>query len=132
MNQHANETQRPPVDRRAPDRRRDPMSDEAVEEALLFLNDFADKAGKARADVTYMENFRKMTLARLRRAAPESSNDAKDNWARVHPDYIKVVEGQREAVAYQEKLFWKRTAAVATIEAWRTRSANQRGATTMR
>jgi hypothetical protein len=119
-------------ERRAADRRRDPMGDEAVDEALRFLNDFAEEAGVARAQVTYLENFRKITLARLRRESPEKSIDARDNWARVHPEYMVVVDAQNAAIAKQETLFWKRTAAVATIEAWRTKNANVRGAHQMR
>ena len=108
------------------------MSDESVEAAISFLNGFAEEAGVAKAQVTYLENFRKITLARLRRESPEKSIDAKDGWARTHPEYMEVCMAQNEAIAKNETLFWKRTAAVATIQAWQTRSANQRGASSIR
>lgn len=116
--------------RRATDREelRDPMGDRAAEEALLFLAHNAEAAGVARAHTVYMEHFRKATLARLRRAAPEKTEAGRDNWARAHPEYAEVLQAQVEAVSAYETLHWKRAQAEATIEAWRTRNANQRGA----
>lgn len=116
--------------RRAADaaERRDPMGDQAAEAALRFLLDNAETAGVAKAQVVYLENFRKSTLARLRRAAPERTADGRDSWARAHPEYLEVINAQMEAVAAHETLFWKRIQAEATLDAWRTRNANNRGA----
>lgn len=116
--------------RRAADRqeRRDPMSDESAEAALLFLANSAERAGVAKAHMIYLEHFRKVTLARLRREAPEKTVDGRDNWARSHPEYAEVLQAQVEAVTVYETLHWKRAQAEATISAWQTRNANQRGA----
>lgn len=124
----------PTEERRAGDRRQlpDPMGEEAVEAALRFLTESAHEAGVAQAQVKYLENFRKITLARLRRESPEKSIDARDNWARTHQEYIDVVDAQNEAIAKQATLYWKRTAAEATISAWQTRSSNQRAALQVR
>lgn len=107
---------------------RHPMSDEAAEEALNFLNDNANKAGLAKAQMIYMENYRKTVLARLKRASTEKTDAGRDTEARAHKDYEEICVAQYQAIVEYEQLFWKRTAAEATLEAWRTRSANQRGA----
>lgn len=114
------------------DERRDPMGDQAAEEALMFLVNNAEAAGVAKAHMVYMENLRKVTLARLRRAAPEKTIDGRDSWARAHPEYAEVLTAQTEAIAAHEALFWKRIHAEATLESWRTKSANGRGADRMR
>lgn len=110
--------------------RRDPMSDESVEKALLFMVNSAPEAGAAKAQAIYMEHYRKVVLARLKREAPatEKSDAARDSWARAHAEYAEVLAAQYQAVARDTELYWKRVAAEAAIEAWRTKNANVRGA----
>jgi hypothetical protein len=122
---------RPTPEQRHAARRADPMGDDAAEAALRFLVDQAGAAGEAKAKVVYMENFRKIVLNRLKRNSPGKSDAAREMEARAHPEYEAVCVAQREAIEAQETLFWKRIAAEATIEAWRTRAANQRGADKM-
>lgn len=112
--------------------RREPMGDEAAEAALLYLVGFAEEAGVAKAQMTYLEHFRKSELARLKRLSHERSDAAREDEARCHPDYLEVLKAQQEAIEKHEKMYWKRLAAEATIEAWRTKHANQRGAERMR
>jgi hypothetical protein len=121
-----------PDEKRASERRRNPMGDESAEAALWFLRDSAEKAGVAKAEVVYMENYRKIVLNRLKRASAARSDAAAETEARAHPEYLAVCEAQREAIAAHESLFWKRIAAEATIEAWRSSNANNRGAERMR
>jgi hypothetical protein len=104
------------------------MSDEAAEAALLFLVEKADEAGEARAQMIYLEHFRKSELARLKGASPAKTDAAREAWARDHPEYRTVLDAQWEAVRKYEMLSWKRTHAEATISAWQTRNANSRGA----
>lgn len=108
----------------------DPMGDAAAQAALDFLLENADAAGQARAQMIYMEHFRKVELARLKKEAPPDirTDAAREGWARTHPDYLTVLDAQWEAVRIFESLSWRKTHAEATIEAWRTRAANQRGA----
>lgn len=109
-----------------------PMSDEAVEAALLFLSGSAEEAGVARAQMAYMEDFRKSELARLKRISPEKSDAAREAWARDHKDYRTVLEAKWEAIKNYEVLSWKKTHAEATLAAWQTRNANDRGAGRLR
>lgn len=112
--------------------RRDPMDDKAAEAALWFLRDNAEAAGVAKAQMTYAENWRKIVLNRLKRASTARTDAAAETEARAHPEYLAACEAQKEAIAAHETLFWKRIAAEATIEAWRSRNANNRGAERMR
>lgn len=108
-----------------------PMGDEAAEAALLFLAENADAAGQARAQMIYMEHWRKSVLARLKRESPEKTDSAREAWARAHVDYQTVLDAQWEATRVYEALNWKRTHAEATLDAWRTRNANLRGSNRM-
>lgn len=105
----------------------DPMGDIAAEKALEYLRFQAEAAGKAKADVVYLEHWVKIVLARCMQASTARSVAAQETEARGHADYLKAVEGLREAVQLEEEFRWKRIAAEATIEAWRTRAANRRG-----
>lgn len=109
---------------------RDPMGDEAAQAALDFLHQNAEAAGQARAQMIYLENFRKCELARLKREAPPDakSDAAREAWARTHPEYRTVLDAQWEAIKAFEMLSWRKTHAEATLDAWRTKNANQRGA----
>jgi hypothetical protein len=106
------------------------MGDEAADAALSFLLDNAEIAGKARAEMAYFEDYRKVVLARLKRQAPasERSDAAREAWARDQKDYQDVLVAKYAAIEKFESLSWKKTHAEATIEAWRTRNANNRGA----
>lgn len=113
-------------------RRREPMGDDAAEAALRFLVENAETAGVAKAQMIYMENYRKIVLNRLKLASIARSDAAAETEARAHPDYEAVCEAQREAIAVHETLFWKRIAAEATIEAWRSKNSHNRSAEKMR
>lgn len=104
------------------------MSDKAVEAALNFLNERADEAGVARAQMVSLEHFRKVELARLKRMSPEKTDAGKEAWARAHADYRVALDAQWEAIKNYESLSWKRSHAEATISAWQTRNANSRAA----
>lgn len=105
-----------------------PMSDEAAEAALNFLLENAEAAGQARAQMLYMEHWRKSELARLKRTSPEKTDAAKEAWARANPEYQVVLDAQWEATRVYETLSWRKTHAEATISAWQTANANRRGA----
>lgn len=111
-----------------PETRRDPMGDAAAEDALHFLNDSAAEAGKAKAEAIYMARHRKIVLARLKRECQEKTDAAREAWARAHPDYDAACVAEYAAIERQEALYWKRVAAEATLDGWRTKNANQRGA----
>lgn len=104
------------------------MGDEAAEMALLWLRKNADKAGVAKAQMVYMENYRKIVLNRLKMKSTAKSDAAAETEARAHPEYEAACVALREAMEVHEAMFWRRIAAEATIEAWRSRQATVRGA----
>lgn len=110
--------------------RQDPMSDAAAEAALNFLLENAAEAGKARAQMVYFEDARKALLARLKRQAPKEikSQEAREDWAREQTEYNDMILAKYAAIERFEELNWKKTHAEATLDAWRTKNANARGA----
>jgi len=116
---------------RQAERRRNPMGDEAAEAALRFLVEHAAEAGLAKANMIYMEHHVKIVLNRLKQKSLAKSDAASETEARAHPEYQAACEAERNAIQIHEALYWKRIAAQATIEAWRTRAANHRGAERM-
>lgn len=114
------------VERRAGERRLDPMGDAAAEDALRFLGGQAEAAGVARAQMVTMEHWRKAELSRLRRIAPCKTIAERDDWARDHPEYHNAVLALEQAIKTYETLAWRKGQAEATLDAWRTRNANNR------
>lgn len=114
------------------ERRADPMGDDAAEKALWYLRDNASAAGIAKSQVVQLEAFVKIVLNRLKLKSSARSDAAAETEARAHPEYEQACLAYAGAVAVHEELYWKRLAAEATIEAWRSRNANNRGAERMR
>ena len=106
---------------------KEPFGDKAAQKALDFLRTQAKAAGLAKARVIEMEAFIKITKSELTKRSQAKSVAAQEIEALCQPEYKNAVELYANAVAEQEELFWKRVAAEATIEAWRTHSSNQRG-----
>jgi hypothetical protein len=110
------------------DRRfRDPMGEEAAEAALQFLRQTAAQAGKAKADVTYMESWVKVVKAKCMRKSTSRSVAGQEVDALCDDEYLAALKAQQEAIEVHETLYWKRLAAVATIDSWRSKNANHRG-----
>lgn len=129
--QNQQEQAPPDEERRQEDRRQsyqDPMGDNAAEAALIFLRGTAREAGRKKAKMVYMERYVKIVLARLKYNSTLRSDAAQDTYARAHPEYDEACKEEQAAIEDYEALYWKRIAAEATIEAWRTRNANIRGA----
>ena len=55
-----------------------------------------------------------------------SSIAAKEMEAYANDDYVKLLEGLKEAVEIEEKLKWQLIAAQARIEIWRSQEATNR------
>lgn len=105
----------------------DPMCEEAAEAALHFLRTTADKAGQAKAHVVYMEAWVKTVRAKCMRKSSSRSVAGAEVDALCDEEYLAALEAQRQAIEIHETLYWKRIAAEATIESWRSKNANRRG-----
>jgi len=56
----------------------------------------------------------------------ESTMTGKEMYAKGHQDYINILLGIKEAIELEETLKWQLISAQATIEIYRTESANNR------
>jgi hypothetical protein len=81
---------------------------------------------KAKADVTYLSEFRKTKKALCFQNSMKSTMAEKEADAYAHPEYQAVLEGLREAVERAETLRWMLIAAQARIDVFRTQEASNR------
>lgn len=99
---------------------RDPHK--AVDYILLHAKSFA----KAKAERTYIEQYRKSLKAILMKRSNESAIGAQEREAYAHPEMLELIKGLQAAVEIEEKLKWDITAAELRVEIWRTEQANNR------
>jgi hypothetical protein len=96
-----------------------------IEAAVLWLRDSSQECAQARADRLYLEQHLKTVLA-TEAANAEGAMQAREWAARRSHAYLTALEGWRAAVEQDEKNRFRREAAIARIEAWRTMSSNER------
>lgn len=110
------------------------MNDEAnsrdPQAAVDFILRAAPVFAKAKAERVYLEQFRKSKKAMLMRDAEVTgvkTSAAQETIAYADPAYQQLLDALRDATYSEEKAKWKLIAAQASIEIWRTQSANDRG-----
>lgn len=94
--------------------------------ALDFIRDNAAKYAEAKANVTYMTEYRKSLKAILMAECEAETQTAKETFAYKHPEYIRHLQGLKEAIIDAEKLRWMMVAAEAKIEVWRSLESSAR------
>ncbi len=95
-------------------------------EAIDFMIKNAEAYAKAKANVTYLEQFRKSKKALLFNNSIGNTVADRENYAYSHQEYLAVLDGLREAVEEAERLRWMLVAAQARIDDWRTQEASNR------
>lgn len=101
-------------------------TEESAQRARKFIYEQGALYGKAKADRTYLEHFLKSKMALLMAESTESTMTGKEMYAKAHQDYIAILHGIKEAIELEETLKWQLISAQATIEIYRTESANNR------
>ncbi len=96
-------------------------------EAINYMIRHSAEYAQAKAQVTYLEEFRKSKKAMLFSVAMGNTIADKDNHAYSHPEYLAVLDGLKEAVEKAETLRWMLVAAQARIDVWRSQEASNRG-----
>ena len=96
-------------------------------EAINYMIKNAKAYAQAKAEVTYLEEFRKSKKAMLFSSAIGNTVADRENQAYSHPDYLAVLEGLKAAVEKAEGLRWMLVAAQARIDVWRSQEASNRG-----
>jgi hypothetical protein len=103
------------------------ISEDDIDAALSHLRNKADEAAQARANVKYMAEFLKSKRAELKLAQkPGTSNAAAEDSALADPAYLELLKAYKSAVEMDAWHSFKREAAQALIEAWRSQQANLR------
>ena len=102
------------------------IADERVEKALDYLRASVDSAAKARAERIYLAEWLKSLRAQQMQLAPPGTVADREAWALSSDEYIAALQGFKAAVEIDESCRFKREAASALIEAWRSASANER------
>lgn len=96
-------------------------------DAVNFMIKNAKAYAQAKAEVTFIEQFRKSKKAILFSNAMGNTIAEKEAYAYSHPEYLDLLEGLREAVEEAERLRWLLVAAQARIDIWRSQEASNRG-----
>lgn len=94
--------------------------------ALDFIRDNAEKYAIAKANVTYMTEYRKTVKAMLMNECSAKTQSEKESYAYAHQSYIAHLESLRHAVEEAERLRWLMVGAEAKIEVWRSLESTAR------
>jgi hypothetical protein len=95
---------------------------EAVDYILVHGKRFA----KARAERTYIEEYRKSLKAILMKRSSEKAIAAQERDAYAHPEYLQLLDGVRAAVEVEEKLRWDLIGAQARVEIYKVQEYTKR------
>lgn len=102
------------------------MSKIDAQAAMEQIWKLAPQYAKAKAEASYIEEFRKSKKALLMQASGQTVISAQERDAYAHPEYVELLDGYRAAIEQAEALRWRLVAAQAAIEIWRTEQANNR------
>jgi len=95
-------------------------------EAIDFIYRNSTAYAKAKAEVTYLEEFRKSKKAILYAQSMGKTVTDRENQAYAHPEYQALLKGLQAAVEAAEELRWQLIAAQARIDVYRTQEASNR------
>jgi hypothetical protein len=94
--------------------------------AIEYMMEHSEQYAIAKAEVTYLTEFRKSKKALLFSNAMGNTIADKENYAYCHPEYIEILDDLKKAVAEAERLRWMLVAAQARIDVWRSQEASNR------
>ncbi len=94
--------------------------------SIDFIFKHSKEYAQAKAEVTFLEEFRKSKKAILFSQAIGNTVADRENQAYAHPEYQELLKGLQAAVERAEELRWKLIAAQARIDCWRSQEASNR------
>lgn len=94
--------------------------------ALDFIRDNAERYAIAKANVTYMSEYRKTMKALLMNESTAKTQSEKESYAYADPRYVAHLEALRTSIEEAEKLRWLMVGAEAKIEVWRSLESSAR------
>jgi len=105
------------------------MSQKEINDAVDYIYTHGQKYAHAKAEVTYIEEYRKSLKAILMEQAMKDgarSAAKAEMIAYSDPKYLELLEGLRAAVEAAEGLRWGLVSAQARVEGWRSLEASNR------
>ena len=102
------------------------IPEEKVEQALVFLRKSAEPAAQARAEHLYLAEWLKTVRAQVKLKQTGMSNAAAEDVALASQEFHDALVAYKQAVETDSGYRFKREAAQAVIEAWRTEQASLR------
>lgn len=94
--------------------------------AVDYIIKHSQEYALAKANVVYLEQFRKTQKAICFQSSLRTTMAEKEADAYAHKDYIAVLDGLKDAVEAAERLRWMLVAAQARIDIWRSQEASNR------
>jgi len=94
--------------------------------AIEYIYKNGKRYAKAKADRIYLEEYRKSLKSIIMSRSLEKAVNAQEREAYGDIEYIKLLNGLREAVEIEEEIRWGLVAAQARIEVWRSMEATSR------
>lgn len=101
------------------------IPDEEVQKAWDFLRDNAQKAAQATANRKHLENFTKSLKAILMSERSLDAIGAQERFALAHADFLKHLEGLRQAIYEDEHQAHLMEAAKIKINIWQSLSKRE-------
>jgi hypothetical protein len=104
------------------------LTEQVIDKALDYLQDNAEAAAKARAERIYCTEYRKSLKALLMKEHDTGKRSAAIQEREAYADdkYVAHLEALKEAVFQDTKMHFLMEANRAKIDAWQTKSANER------
>ena len=102
------------------------MNDINPNEAIDYIIRHSKEYARAKANVTYLTEFRKTKKALCFQNSMKTTMAEKEADAYANIEYRKVLNGLKKAVEEAETLRWMLIAAQARVEVWRSQEASNR------
>ena len=105
------------------------MTDD-INDSVNYLYTHGRKYAQAKAQRTYLEEFRKSQKAMLMKSALTDGRAKTAAAAEIEaysdPTYLEMLKGLQEAVEQEETFRWRLISAQARIDVWRSNEASNR------
>jgi len=105
------------------------MNQKQINDAVDYIYTHGQKYAQAKAEVTYVEEYRKSLKAMLMQTALENgakSAAVAEMMAYADVQYVELLKGLKAAVEKAEGLRWGLVSAQARVEVWRSLEASNR------
>jgi hypothetical protein len=94
--------------------------------ALDYLRDNAEEYGRCKANVIYLQEFRKSKKSLLMNQSDLKTESAKEAFAYAHQEYQDHLAAIRVAIEEYETMRWMMIAAQCKVDVWRSLESSAR------